>query len=85
MFERLIEILNSQSMTTKHYFKKKQLVPLLFLVSNCTVGYEQCLLPFNFGLDTHGNGIANCQDMDDDYDGILDEVECPPVEVLSAL
>ncbi len=85
MFERLIEILNSQSMSTKHhFFKKKRLVPLLFLISNCTVGYGQCLAPFNSGLDTDGDGIANCQDLDDDNDGILDEVECPPVEVLSA-
>ncbi|SNZ01776.1 hypothetical protein SAMN06265377_3621 [Flagellimonas pacifica] len=84
-FDRLGESLNGQPMTTKHQFlNKKWIVPLLFLISSCTVGYGQCLAPFNFGLDTDGDGISNCQDMDDDNDGILDQVECPPVEVLSA-
>ncbi|UII78341.1 hypothetical protein [Flagellimonas sp. CMM7] len=33
--------------------------------------------------DTDEDGIANCQDMDDDNDGILDEVECPAMNILS--
>jgi len=47
-----------------------------------TTGYSQ-LSAINECTDTDGDGIANLYDLDDDNDGILDTVECPPTSLIT--
>jgi len=47
-----------------------------------TVGQSQNAV-INDCIDSDGDGIPNWQDLDDDNDGILDTIECPPTNVFA--